>query len=308
MILVDPQPVLDRPNRAALDWAATTFAPRATVTSVRRLTGGITSAVHALTVVDARGHHRRCVLRRWLSDDDHERSESLIREARILERLATTDIPAPRVIDFDANGDSCGHPALLMSYLDGHVELTPKDSGDWLAQIATMLALIHRTEIEAPIYESWLNFENLTVPPWSSRPDLWRAAFALMAEGSPRAESCFIHRVFQQFNLLWQRGKLTGVVDWVWGSSGSPSVDVSHIRLNLSVLYSSELAERFFRLYEQISGRVVEPWWDVEGLLLYLPGWGGFLQQQAGRRLRVDFEGMHERVEGTLQAALRRNE
>jgi hypothetical protein len=56
-----------------------------------------------------------------------------------------------------------------------------------------------------------------------------------------------------------------------------------------------------------MSGQVVERWWDVEGLLKYLPGWGGFLQQQAGRRLTVDFEGMHERVESTLRAALRRD-
>jgi hypothetical protein len=56
-----------------------------------------------------------------------------------------------------------------------------------------------------------------------------------------------------------------------------------------------------------MSGQTIERWWDVEGLLKYLPGWGGFLQQQAGRRLSVDFEGMHERVEATLHSALRRD-
>jgi aminoglycoside phosphotransferase (APT) family kinase protein len=263
--------------------------------------------MHALTVVDERGRHRRCVLRRWMNDDDQERSESVLREARILERLESSVVSAPRLFDFDADGAKCGNPALLMSYLDGHVELTPKDPEDWLHQIATMLAAIHRTVIEAPEYESWFKLENLKTPEWSRRPDLWREAFALMEERPPRFESCFIHRDFQQFNLLWQRGKLSSVVDWVWGSCGSPSIDVSHFRLNLSVLYSSELADRFLRHYEEISGRIVDRWWDVEGLLAYLPGWGSFVQQQAGRRLRVDFEGMHERVEETLHAALRRN-
>jgi hypothetical protein len=73
------------------------------------------------------------------------------------------------------------------------------------------------------------------------------------------------------------------------------------------VLYSSALAQQFLDLYEATSGRTVERWWDVEGLLKYLPGWGGFLQQQAGRRLSVDFEGMHARVEATLASALRRD-
>jgi hypothetical protein len=68
----------------------------------------------------------------------------------------------------------------------------------------------------------------------------------------------------------------------------------------------SELAQRFLDRYESMSGQRVERWWDVEGLLKYLPGWGGFLQQQAGRRMTVDFDGMHQRVESTLRAALRR--
>jgi aminoglycoside phosphotransferase (APT) family kinase protein len=304
---VDPRPDVDDPSDEALNWAAKSIAPGATVTSVRRLTGGITSAMHALSVVDERGRHQRCVLRRWLSGGVHEGSTSVQREALILVRLEAIKFPAPRLIDVDARGERCGHPALLMSYLDGHVELTPRDPHDWLLQIATMLARIHRSETEAPVAESWLNRDNLEVPQWSHRPDLWREAFALMDERPPTAPSCFIHHDYQQFNLLWQRGKLTSVVDWVWGSSGSPSIDVAHLRLNFSVLYSSELAEQFLLRYEEISGRVVERWWDVEGLLHYLPGWGTFLQQQAGRRLIVDFEGMHARVEATLQAALRRD-
>jgi hypothetical protein len=50
----------------------------------------------------------------------------------------------------------------------------------------------------------------------------------------------------------------------------------------------------------------VEPWWDVAGLLGYLPGWDSFLQRQAGRRLTIDFAGMHARVEASLRAALDR--
>jgi len=194
-----------------------------------------------------------------------------------------------------------------MSYLDGHVELTPKDPHDWLHQIASMLVCIHDTNIAAPAAESWLDRAKLEVPKWSTRPDVWREAIALVKESPPDVIPCFVHHDYQQFNLLWQRGGLTSVVDWVWGSSGSTGIDVGHARLNLSVLYSSELAQEFLKLYESLSGSTVDPWWDVEGLLKYLPGWGDFLQLQAGRRLNVDFEGMHERVEATLVSALRRS-
>ena len=96
------------------------------------------------------------------------------------------------------------------------------------------------------------------------------------------------------------------MVDWTWGAHGSPDVDVAHCRLNLTVLYSAEHASRFLSLYEDAAGRRVDPWWDVAGLLIYLPGWGEFLQRQAGRRLTVDFVGMHARMEQTLRQALAR--
>jgi len=263
--------------------------------------------MHCVSVVDTQGHHHRCVLRRWVDDHGDDGPELIRREARILESLERTDIPAPRVLATDADGDECGVPALLMSYLDGHVELTPGDTDDWVGQITSMLVRIHQTEIEAPAAEPWLNRDRLVVPEWSKRPDLWRAAFAVVSSSPPSSPRCFIHHDYQQFNLLWRRGQLTSVVDWVWGSVGSPGIDVGHLRLNISVLYSSELAERFLDLYESMSGTVIDRWWDVAELLVYLPGWGGFLQQQAGRRLRVDFEGMHDRVEATLLSALGRD-
>jgi aminoglycoside phosphotransferase (APT) family kinase protein len=290
-----------------LRWVANSIEPGATVTSIRRLTGGVSSAMHAISVVDARGRHHRGVLRRWLHDPAHEEPGYVRREARVLEGLERTDIPAPRLLGVDPDGDACGEPALVMTYLDGHVELTPKDPDDWLRQIASMLVRIHHAEIEAPAAQSWLDRGKLIVPEWSKRPDLWREAFAVMEESPPVSATCFIHHDYQQFNLLWRDERLTSVVDWVWGSTGNPGIDVAHIRLNFSVLYSSELAAQLLDLYESMSGRAVERWWDVAGLLIYLPGWGGFLQQQAGRRLKVDFEGMHERVEATLHSALRRN-
>ena len=303
---MDLQPEIGAPSERTLRWVAQSIAPGATVTSTRRLTGGVTSAMHAVSVVDPKGRHQRCVLRRWVNDHANDGPELVRREARILDSLERTDIPAPRLLSTDPDGNECDDSALLMSYLVGHVELTPRNPSDWLRQIVSMLVRIHNTEIGAPVAESWLNRERLVVPEWSTHPDLWREAFSIIEESPPVSTPCFVHHDYQQFNLLWRQGSLTSVVDWVWGSLGSPGIDVAHVRLNFSVLYSSELASEFLDLYEAMSGRAVERWWDIEGLLKYLPGWGGFLQQQAGRRLTVDFDGMHERVETTLHSALRR--
>jgi aminoglycoside phosphotransferase (APT) family kinase protein len=299
-------PTAAPPSQEARVWAAELFGANARVRAVRRLTGGITSAMHVLSVESTNGERHDVVLRGWIDDDHIEGTDRVVREAHILEQLTTTDLPAPRVLATDPTGERCGHPALLMTRLSGRMDLTPRNPTLWLEELAAMLVRIHRADVAAPLAESWLNRNSLTVPAWTKRPEIWRDAIQLVNESPPRGEETFIHHDYQQFNTLWKRGRISGVVDWIFGSTGSPSMDLGHCRLNLSVLYSSDYAKRFLELYESTSGRRVEPWWDVHQLLVYLPGWGDFVQMQAGRRLQIDFAGMHDRVEGTLADALRR--
>lgn len=282
------------------------FGAGASVTAVKRLRGGVTSAMHLLTVEDAHGQRHRAVLRRWMASEHADGAERVRREAHVLGQLAGTDLPSPRVLRTDPTGSSGGESALLMSYLPGRMELHPSNPERWLDQLVTTLVRIHDLELRAPKAESWLDRERLVVPPWTGRPELWRAAIALMEEEPPPGEETFIHHDYQHFNLLWQRGRVSGVVDWVFGSIGPPSMDVGHCRLNLAVLYSPACARRFLDLYQRESGRRVSAWWDVHQLLVYLPGWGQFLQIQAGRGTIVDFAGMHGRVEETLADALGR--
>jgi aminoglycoside phosphotransferase (APT) family kinase protein len=262
--------------------------------------------MHVLSLEDSNGHSHRAVLRQWIDNHEHRGPECVLRETHILNQLESTDIVAPHVIGADAEGSECGHSSLLMTFLDGHVELSPKDPDDWISQMVAMLVRIHGAKVNAPPAESWLNRDSLVVPEWTKDAVLWRDALSVLNVTPPPTEECFIHHDYQQFNLLWRRGVLRSVVDWVWASNGPPEMDVAHSRLNLSVLYSTEYAEKFRLKYVAASGRSLAPWWDVAGLLLYLPGWDDFLQKQAGARKIVDFQGMHARVEATLRATMSR--
>jgi aminoglycoside phosphotransferase (APT) family kinase protein len=299
-------PAITSPSKASRAWVAAEFGPGGTVVAVTRLRGGVSSAMHLFTVDDARGERHRAVLRRWMDSEHVDGAERVEREAHVLEQLRGTGIPTPRVLAIDPAGSSCGEAALLMSYLPGRVELHPADPEHWLEQLATMLVRIHNVDVRAPAAESWLDRDSLVVPSWTKRPELWRDAIALVDEEPPRDDQTLIHHDYQHFNLLWRRGRISGVVDWVFGSTGSPTMDVGHCRLNLAVLYSPAYARRFLDLYERESGRAINPWWDVHQLLVYLPGWGEFLQRQAGPRTVVDFAGMHDRVEETLADAMSR--
>jgi aminoglycoside phosphotransferase (APT) family kinase protein len=299
-------PALPPPSPADRSWLASVLGADEKSLRVRRLDGGITSAVHDVAILDANRKPRRYVLRRYTGADHESPVVDVRREAAILTGLAASGLPAPRLIAFDAEAEHCSAPALLMTRLPGRMLLRPADPDDWLRQLAALLPRIHAAQVDAPPAEIWVDPADLTTHDWSSDDGMWQAAFELFHGGPPDGDRCFSHRDYQQFNLLWTGQSLSGVVDWVFSSYGSPDIDVAHCRLNLTVVYSAEMAARFLNHYEAVVGRRVEPWWDVTRLLGYLPGWDSFLQRQAGRRLTIDFAGMHARVEASLQAALDR--
>lgn len=292
-----PVPVPVPPDARARRWIASVVHPRGRVVAVRRLKGGITAAVHAVRVQHP-GGATTVVVRRWVGTQDA--ADEVRREARVLSQLGVTF--APELIAVDEDGSQGDVPAVVMSRMPGQMVLGTND--DYLRGLAGVLPEIHALTIEAPPYESWGWQHEL--PAWAERPDLWEEAFRLHAASSPSADVCFVHRDFQHFNVLWSRGRVSGVVDWVWASRGSPDVDVAHERLNLALLHSVEVAERFRRIYETEAGRKVDPWWDVNELVSYLPGWGHYLAAQVNEAMPVDEQGMPARVEALLAAVLAR--
>lgn len=274
----------------------------------RRLTGGITSSIHRLAVATPRGTRTQVVLRRWTSaasDDTADAPQLVERERHVLRGLESTDVPAPIVLAVDSTGESTGMPALLMTRIPGRVDLTPTNQKAWLRQIAAMAVRIHELDVDAEPYR-WEDRE-VPIPPWASRPADWRAAADVVRARPPAHEVRFAHGDYQHFNVLWQRGRLTGVVDWVAAFRGPADVDIGHCRLNLAVLYSAKLADDFLAAYEAEAGRRVDPYWDIRSAIgPARTDWGAFIPIQVGRRGRFDRAGMHGRVDDLLAAALRR--
>jgi aminoglycoside phosphotransferase (APT) family kinase protein len=81
----------------------------------------------------------------------------------------------------------------------------------------------------------------------------------------------FIHRDFHPGNVLWRRGRVTGVVDWASASISPACVDVGHCRGNL-VPYGMEVVERFTAMWERRSGTRFDPWADLVTIVGFLDG------------------------------------
>ena len=264
-----------RPPPDTLDWVAGAIGRGASIGRVRPLTGGSSSAVHAIDAVDRRGARHRLVLRRYLRPEwRHERLPH--HEARVLEALWAAGLPVPRAVAIDARPDVCDAPAVLMTRLPGRMVLVPEDMDAWLREQARPLPAIHAVPVpqrpRLQPFRPYYDVRGREPPDWSSQREAWRAVIDLATGPRPREPARFLHRDYHPANLLWQRGRISGVIDWVNACAGPAPVDVAHCRRNLAQMFNVATADRFLAAYQELVGRPVsdyDPYWDA---LLLLDG------------------------------------
>jgi hypothetical protein len=94
----------------------------------------------------------------------------------------------------------------------------------------------------------------------------------------------------------------------VWSWNGPFELDVAHCELNLAVLFSADVADRFRLAYESVSGRVCDPRWSIASLMDYIGDgpWSEFIPKQVAGRAPLDVAGMNARVEELVERTLDR--
>ncbi|MFG1605258.1 phosphotransferase family protein [Actinoplanes sp. NPDC049265] len=298
-----------RPSAETLAWVEASMGPGSRVVGCRRLTGGVCSAVNRLAV-ERRGVRTFVVLRQYPGGLDLR--PSLEKEIANLGVVAGSGLPVPGIVATDVAGASTGGaPSLLMTRLPGRVDLNPAEPRSWLTRIAEMAALVHSLDLPAktlrPWADSWIAArDGFRVPVGAQRPAVWTAAFDVMKSPPPKDTAVFLHCDLLPVNLLWSRGRITGLTDWNSIHRGSRAIDVGHCRRYLAALYSPEWAERLRSLYMSIAGVTLDPWWDLYALLHYDDSGPKWIRGQVAGRRPVDVPGMTARVEVVVEAALRR--
>jgi aminoglycoside phosphotransferase (APT) family kinase protein len=280
----------------ALDWVQSQTGRR--VVGTTRLFGGLTSDVDEVRLEGGDA----LVLRRYTAWK-RGAADTVENEAAVLKRLAHSAVSAPRLVAYDASRDI---PVVLMTRLPGEVWLTPPDFDSWLGQMARAVVAIHAVEANPSDPGEAAAPLKVEVPRWTKRTGLWKEATKIVAQAPPKYSPVFVHNDYQHFNMLWSGGRMTGVVDWTMSGAGHRDHDVAHCRLNLTILYSIEIAERFRELYESESGGTVDPLWDLRGLIGYDQDWKKFIPIQVAGRAPVDTAGMDDRVEGLIERIIAR--
>jgi len=167
----------------------------------------------------------------------------------------TVPVPAPIVADLESVW--FGMPSLVMSRLPGRPDVTPNDVDWWVEGLAQAMADLHETPldgVEAAVTRS----------PWAetwSRPEgeldpLTAAAVSAVTEWLPSlaSEHVFIHGDFHPGNVLWHRGRISGVVDWSGARLDSRWSELAYCRTEVSLLLGPDNADRLANAYSAIVG------------------------------------------------------
>ncbi len=106
--------------------------------------------------------------REWLAAEPDLASH----EAAALDEAQRAGLPAPRLVAYADDDVGFGAPVVLMSFIEGAVELRPADFPGWLRALAAQLAAIHRCPADGfPWrFRSWVNRAALVTPAWSATP------------------------------------------------------------------------------------------------------------------------------------------
>ena len=272
----EPDGKTSPPSAEALRWVADCVGTSAAIESVTPLVGATSSSLHAVRLRHGGGVVelvlRRFVDAEWLALEP----DLALHEASNLLKAARAEIPTPELVAFAEDGAKCGFPATLTTLLHGRVELSPSSLEDWTYRLAEPLICIHAVEAEdyAWGYYPYINLPSLGPPEWSAHTEHWEKAIEIVRGPMPLARERFIHRDYHPSNVLWNEGRVSGVIDWVNSCRGAAGFDTAWCRLNLAQLYGVAAADMFLDAYRSLAGAGFEyhPYWDLIAIVEILPG------------------------------------
>jgi aminoglycoside phosphotransferase (APT) family kinase protein len=250
--------------------------PGARLGGVRRLKGGVSSGMHAVQLVGPGEASRWVVVRRYGEWRVTHQPQAPAQEWATLTALARVGAPTPRPLWIDPEGKLFGCPTLVTTMMPGRGDLLPRNPTRWATELAQALATIHA----APLLPDELailpdqratltRFLEADAPPpeLAAQPhgaDVWEAMRRLWPSVAP-VPPRIVHGDFWPGNTLWQRGRLTAIIDWEQARRGNPAQDVGCCRQDLALLLGPGVADEFRRAYEAATGSPVQqlPFWDL---------------------------------------------
>jgi len=227
--------------------------PGAALRSARRLTGGVSAQVYALEVAHSSGALAQVVVREHAPVESHYTAEL---EFDLLKALHSLDLPVPQPILFDARCTLAATPFVIMAAIPGSSVIPTGEAFEYIDEMASQLFRIHQAPIQnLPALPSRLDplpevFEYLpTAAEWGGL----KARLGALTDTGFKGAPCLLHGDYWAQNLLWEQGRITGVLDWEDAAIGDPLSDVAGASVELRYLFGREGMQRFIAAYSALS-------------------------------------------------------
>jgi aminoglycoside phosphotransferase (APT) family kinase protein len=213
--------------------------PDASVAPVTPLQGGTSSITYWTTLTRSDGASEKFVVKVAPAGLEPTRNRDVLRQARVLEALARTEVPVPRVLATHAGGGLEIPPFFIMSFEPGDcVEANFQPPGsipanevrERLLHAARILGVLHRTDPETvglgdevpktlrEEVETWVNaFGACDEDLRSGTEDVAERLFGTIPEQGP---TTLIHGDYRLGNTLSEGTRVVAVIDWeIWARS-----------------------------------------------------------------------------------------
>lgn len=206
-----------------------------------------------------------------------------VAEARLLDLLAGSGIPVPRILAVDPDGATFGRPGFLMGYCHGRSTLTWEalraEAGDGTDDDAlVVLARLHALappagwpDAEAPARHAGRDLEGvrrLNAQSGAAAPAaLHDAITALAFEPPAPSGATIVHGDYRPANLMAAEHRVTGVLDWEMTTVGDPACDFGISTMREWGVWAPdvELLDRYVSLGGAGVDLVALRWWRALG-------------------------------------------
>jgi aminoglycoside phosphotransferase (APT) family kinase protein len=177
------------------------------------------------------------------------------REQQVLRWLDGLGGLAPVLLGSDLAGRWSESPTTLISWLDGHADITPSDPDAWATQLGHALATVHAVPCDRlsslpSVFDQRGGSREVLHGPLATRIRCGWSRIAAVPD-------VLTHCDYWSGNVVWRDGRLTGIVDWSGAARGPLGFDVGWCRLDLYLLFDDRVADVFLEAYEDATGHPV---------------------------------------------------
>ena len=223
--------------------------PHVKYKSSRILEGGVSSEVF-LIIVESKKGEEKIVLR---TEGGQPAENSIKTEYLLLEKLHQTKVPCAKPIHLDHSKEILDKDFMLMTYLEGTIEIPKIKNFGFLNKMVAILKNIHNVDTKIlptlpcrfdPTYDL---FEFLP----NARINKELKAILKGYDTSYSGKPVLLHGDFWPGNILWTKDEISGVLDWEYAAIGDPVSDLAVASLELKYDYGKRGVDRFLDLYSK---------------------------------------------------------